>query len=105
MYKTSKMSLQMLSLEELNTFNIIKPDCQRAVDPDQINKIYEYQIRHFEKYNEFFFANPILFRRCTGSVLQNAMKKIAHNQTRDPGSLSDFSRLVLEGGLGQYSES
>lgn len=60
MYKTSKMSLQMLSLEELNIFNIIKPDCQRAVDPDQINKIYEYQIRHFEKYNEFFFANPII---------------------------------------------
>ena len=51
---------------------------------------------------KFFFANPILFRRCAGSVLQNAMKKIAHNQTRDPRPSSDISRLVLEGGLDQY---
>ena len=54
---------------------------------------------------KFFFANPILFRRCTGSVLQNVMKKIVHNQTRDPRPSSDISRQVLEGGLDQYSES
>jgi len=60
MYQTPKISLQMLSMTELNNFNIIKPACQRSIDSDQINKIYEYQIRHFEKYNEFFFVNPII---------------------------------------------
>ena len=54
---------------------------------------------------KYFFANPIIFRRYAGAVLQNAMKKIAHNQTRDPPTSSDISRLVLEGGLDQYSES
>ena len=43
---------------------------------------------------KLFFANPILFRRCAGSVLQNAMKKIAHNQTRDPDSSADFSKRI-----------
>ena len=58
-----------------------------------------------QRISKLFFANPILFRRCAGSVLQNAMQKIAHNQTRDPRPSSDISRLVLEGGLDQYSES
>ena len=43
-----------------------------------------------QRISKFFFANPILFRRCAGSVLQNAMNKIAHNQTRDPDSLLDI---------------
>ena len=50
-----------------------------------------------QRISKFFFANPILFGRCAGSVLQNAMKKIAHNQTRNPRTILEFWEASLKG--------
>ena len=67
MYTTPKISFQMLSYNDICKLNIIKPNCQRAIDSEQINKIHEYQIRHFEQFNEFFFANPIIIGCISGN--------------------------------------
>lgn len=50
-----------LTSSQLKTFEVRKPEVQRAVDTEQVNKIFNYQVNHFKKYSSFFFTNPITF--------------------------------------------
>ncbi len=58
--ENKKYSLRLIESDKLlNGLKIVNPDCQRLLDNDQVNKILEYQINYYKKYNEFFFSNPI----------------------------------------------
>jgi hypothetical protein len=60
MYKSKKYLFKFINSSELiNNYYIKQPECQRYLDNEQINKLLDYQIKHFNKYNEFFFTNPI----------------------------------------------
>ena len=39
------------------------PDCQRAILDEQVNEMLDYQLKHYKKYNEFFFPNPIIIAK------------------------------------------
>ena len=60
-YKT--FNFQFMSVEQLirniNTKILIKPECQRAIDRQQVGEIFNYQVKHYSKYGEFFFTSPI----------------------------------------------
>ena len=59
LYKTNKQHLFLINSSNICSDKLSKPDCQRLLCNDQVNKIYNYQIDHYEKYGEFFFTNPI----------------------------------------------
>jgi hypothetical protein len=46
-------------LRNIHSKTIVKPECQRAIDREQVGHIYKYQIDHFKKFGEFFFTSPI----------------------------------------------
>ena len=46
-------------LRNVKTKTIIKPECQRAIDRQQVGEIFNYQRDHYFKYGEFFFSSPI----------------------------------------------
>jgi len=58
-----KIHSTFLPVSRLSNIKYIKPDCQRSVDHNHVNKLYKYQVAHYKKYNEFFFTNPITFAK------------------------------------------
>ena len=51
-------------LEVINSYSLLEekictPECQRHIDENHVNEIYEFEKKHYEKYEEFFFINPI----------------------------------------------
>lgn len=46
-------------LRNVKSKTIVKPECQRAIDRQQVGNIFKYQCDHFSKYGEFFFSSPI----------------------------------------------
>jgi hypothetical protein len=58
-YKTPKNIIGRTSFKKIQSF-IEKPDCQRSIDDEHVNKLLSYQIKHYEKYKEFFFPRQII---------------------------------------------
>lgn len=58
-YEQPKYKLMLVKSNQLSKLNVSKPECQRAVDPEQINSIFAFQVKHFETFGCFFFTNPI----------------------------------------------
>tara|TARA_B110000238_G_C16095049_1_gene425679 strand:+ start:541 stop:1596 length:1056 start_codon:yes stop_codon:yes gene_type:complete len=55
----SRYSIATINNKEIIKINITKPECQRALDNEQVNNILKFQLNHQEKYGDFFFSNPI----------------------------------------------
>lgn len=58
-YSQPKHKLFLIPSNRLSELNLLKPECQRAVDPEQINSIFAFQMKHYETFRCFFFTNPI----------------------------------------------
>ena len=56
---TNKHKLYYINSKHIFNESLQKPDCQRLLDNDQVNKIYNYQMEHYKKFNTYFFTNPI----------------------------------------------
>jgi hypothetical protein len=53
-YKLYSVNSTYISNSELQ-----QPECQRLLDSNQVDKIYNYQIEHYNTYGDYFFTNPI----------------------------------------------
>lgn len=51
--------LEVISSFDLLAKQIISPECQRLLDEEHVVELFDFQVSHYEKYNEFFFTNPI----------------------------------------------
>jgi hypothetical protein len=56
---TKKYKLYSINSKDIYNDKLQKPECQRLLDNDQVNRIYNYQIDHNNKHGEYFFTNPI----------------------------------------------
>ena len=59
LYSQPKFKMLLIKSDQLSNMNLLKPECQRAIDHEQINSIFTFQVRHYEDYRCFFFTNPI----------------------------------------------
>ena len=59
LHSTAKSDLLLIKSNDLEDIEFIKPECQRAVDTEQVNTIFSFQEKHFKSHNCFFFTNPI----------------------------------------------
>ena len=59
LYSNPKFKLLSVKSNQIEELQLIKPECQRAIDTEQVHSIFTYQINHYEKYGCFFFTNPI----------------------------------------------
>ena len=55
-----KYSIHIIKNIDLLELDIKKPDCQRSLDNNHVHTLFQFQIKNFQKYNEFFFINPII---------------------------------------------
>ena len=55
----STYNLTVINARDLVGKKIKSPDCQRLLDVDHVNDLIDFQKKHYDKYGEFFFTNPI----------------------------------------------
>lgn len=58
MYKFEDIKASKLLNEQF-----IRPECQRFLNNEQVDKLTTFQITYYNKYNNFFFTNPISIAR------------------------------------------
>jgi hypothetical protein len=64
--KTPKETITKISNKTIFELKFEKPECQRAVDNEQVNSMLSFQVDHHKKYNCFFFPNTIIIARFEG---------------------------------------
>ena len=47
MFSSNKYNLLTISSSQIKDLNISTPECQRAIDSEQVNKIVSYQVQHY----------------------------------------------------------
>ena len=68
MFSSNKYNLLTISSSQIKDLNISTPECQRAIDSEQVNKIVSYQVQHYNNYSSFFFTNPIHLAEFEGKI-------------------------------------
>ena len=63
LYSNNKFKLISVKSNQIDTLDLLKPECQRAVDTEQVNSIFTYQIKHFKNFpNSLLSISRTLFR-------------------------------------------
>lgn len=59
LFTQPKFKLISVKSNYIDKLGLIKPECQRAIDMEQVNSIITFQLQHLKDYDCFFYNNPI----------------------------------------------